>query len=263
MKFIEYLKEVNAEEREFDACVGDVDMPATYCGDPDICLDNPYLHEKYGALLNAEVEIVKPGRGETEVCVIDDVSDELGGSFFMAAAGYVSGDEYRKLFINPDEVKEKQPLNPICTDCAKLGEECVGTTNQTWTGCVYKEEKKLEKLLEEISSKYGRKAMKDVEMLLDAYLRGNVSDTDVCKLYYRNRITTFADAFKEAERVGVKEVVVYNRNPKYITDTPYFKKNMEDAKESYLYTSSEEIESFHFRMDEDGGLLYVYFKRKD
>ena len=98
MKFIDYLKEVNAQEREFDACVGDVDMPATYCGDPDICLDNPYLHEKYGVLLNAEVEIIKPRKGETEVCVIDDVSDELGESFFMAAAGYCSCEEYSKLF---------------------------------------------------------------------------------------------------------------------------------------------------------------------
>lgn len=118
-------------------------------------------------------------------------------------------------------------------------------------------------LIEEIELKYGAKARRDIEMLLDAYLRGNVSDTDVCKLYYRNRVTTFADAFKEAERVGVKEVVVYNRNRKYITDTPYFEKSMENAKKSYLYTSSDEIESFHFRMDEDDSLLYIYFERKD
>lgn len=38
----------------FDAYVGDVDMSATYCGVSDIYLDNPYLHEKYGELLNAE-----------------------------------------------------------------------------------------------------------------------------------------------------------------------------------------------------------------
>lgn len=33
-------------------------------------------------------------------------------------------------------------LNRMCTDCAKLGRECSGTTCQTWTGCVYREEDK-------------------------------------------------------------------------------------------------------------------------
>lgn len=30
----------------------------------------------------------------------------------------------------------KEKLNPICTDCKKLGKDCNGTTCQTWTGCV-------------------------------------------------------------------------------------------------------------------------------
>lgn len=264
MKFYEYLREVNAEEREFDAYVGNVCMPATYVGEKGIYLDNPYLHEKYGTLLNAEVEIAKPKReGNTEVCVIDGVSVELGGSFFWAAAGYVSDSEYKKLFVKAEDVQEKKPLNPICAECEKLGKECSGTTNPTWTGCIYREARKLDKLIEEIKNKYGAKAEKDIEMLLEAYLRGVVNDTDVCKLYYRNQVITFATAFKEAERIGVEEVFVFNRNPKYITNTPYFQKGIEEARESSLYTSEEEIESFHVSCDEEfGKKIFIYFKRR-
>lgn len=106
MKFIDYLRKVNAEESEFDACVGDVDMPATYCGDSDIYLDNPYLHEKYGDLLNAECYIIK-GRiaGDTPVCVVDNVSYKLGHDFFMSAAGYCSVTEYSRLFEKTEEME--------------------------------------------------------------------------------------------------------------------------------------------------------------
>lgn len=30
-------------------------------------------------------------------------------------------------------------VNPICTNCKRLGNGCEGTTRQTWTGCVYHE----------------------------------------------------------------------------------------------------------------------------
>lgn len=30
-----------------------------------------------------------------------------------------------------------EKINPICTDCQKLGKDCNGTTCQVWTGCVY------------------------------------------------------------------------------------------------------------------------------
>lgn len=33
-------------------------------------------------------------------------------------------------------------LNPICENCLKLGRDCSGTTCQTWTGCVYRQEDK-------------------------------------------------------------------------------------------------------------------------
>ena len=31
--------------------------------------------------------------------------------------------------------------NPICRDCVRRKDECVGTKNWIWTGCVYKREK--------------------------------------------------------------------------------------------------------------------------
>lgn len=30
-------------------------------------------------------------------------------------------------------------LNSICTTCARLGNDCNGTTCQTWTGCIYRQ----------------------------------------------------------------------------------------------------------------------------
>ena len=106
MKFIDYLRKVNEEESEFDACVGDVDMLATYCGDSDMYLDNPYLHEKYGELLNAECYIIDGRKPyDTPVCVVDDVSDELGHAFFMSAAGYCDVTEYSKLFEKTEEME--------------------------------------------------------------------------------------------------------------------------------------------------------------
>lgn len=37
-------------------------------------------------------------------------------------------------------------LNMMCTTCAKLGRDCSGTTCQTWTGCVYREEDKSKRI---------------------------------------------------------------------------------------------------------------------
>lgn len=33
-------------------------------------------------------------------------------------------------------------LNNMCETCARLGKDCEGTTCQTWTGCVYRQEDK-------------------------------------------------------------------------------------------------------------------------
>ena len=31
-----------------------------------------------------------------------------------------------------------EKLNRMCSNCLKLGNDCKGTTCQTWTGCVFK-----------------------------------------------------------------------------------------------------------------------------
>lgn len=262
MKFIDYLRTAITEEKEFDVIVGDRKIPEVYVTNKTMGFDNSYLHIKYGSLLNAEIEIVSLQMDTDELHVMDSTLDNLCEEFFLAVAGFVSGEEYEKLFLHTESTQDRG-LNPICVNCLKLHMGCGGTTNPNWAMCICREEQNHKKFLERIADKYGEKAKTDVFMLLEAYLNGNISDTDVCKLYYRNRIVTFADAFKEAERVGVNEVVVYNRNPKYITDTPYFQKSMEDAKENSIYTSNEEIESFHFRIDEEeGSAIYIYFKRR-
>lgn len=38
----------------------------------------------------------------------------------------------------PDTARPKE-LNSICEKCLKLGNDCDGTTNQVWTGCVYRQ----------------------------------------------------------------------------------------------------------------------------
>lgn len=143
MKFIDYLKEVNAEGREFDACVGDVDMPATYVGDDGLCLDNPYLHEKYGVLLNAEVEIIKPRKGEKEVCVIDNAPVDLGVSFFWAAAGQVNCKEYQKLFGEVSEMEENPYARKYGNEeynCVDITEEFVSRYGEFFSGLLQKVE---------------------------------------------------------------------------------------------------------------------------
>ncbi len=36
-------------------------------------------------------------------------------------------------------------MNPICNNCAKLGNGCPGTNNQVWTGCIYRVLKEIPK----------------------------------------------------------------------------------------------------------------------
>ncbi|MBQ6802125.1 MAG: hypothetical protein IJP05_03535 [Oscillospiraceae bacterium] len=34
--------------------------------------------------------------------------------------------------------QEEKKINPMCENCGKFGGECLGTTEQVWTGCVFK-----------------------------------------------------------------------------------------------------------------------------
>lgn len=39
------------------------------------------------------------------------------------------------------QTEEQSKINSMCLNCGKFGGECKGTTEQVWTGCIYKTEK--------------------------------------------------------------------------------------------------------------------------
>lgn len=92
MTFREYIEARIQDEEEFDLIVGDVDMLATICIDSDMTFPTPRMTEKYGALLNAEVEVLATG-----VVEVFHESDKLGERFCLDMAGYCSEEEYTKL----------------------------------------------------------------------------------------------------------------------------------------------------------------------
>lgn len=98
LKFIEYLKYCVAHDLEFDAVIGDCDIPCTFC----FC-DNTkftdYCMEKYGDLLNSECEVkYDTTRRYTDVVIVDYDDEDKGMAFAYAVAGYISETEYEKLF---------------------------------------------------------------------------------------------------------------------------------------------------------------------
>lgn len=46
-------------------------------------------------------------------------------------------------------------INRMCTDCACYGFDCDGTTNQVWTGCIYRRERPLLALILDSKSREG------------------------------------------------------------------------------------------------------------
>lgn len=40
-----------------------------------------------------------------------------------------------------DKTDVAKNLNAICSNCEHLGYDCIGTTNHSYTGCIYKSEK--------------------------------------------------------------------------------------------------------------------------
>ena len=98
MKFIEYMKFCIAHDLEFDAVIGDVDLPATFSFCDDIEFTD-YCMNKYGDLLNSECEVKYDKKGVSTDKVIVDYNDyKKGEQFAWAIAGYVSETEYEKLF---------------------------------------------------------------------------------------------------------------------------------------------------------------------
>ena len=97
-KFIDYMNYCIAHDIEFDAVIGDVIMPCTFCFCEGMRF-TAYCMNKYGDLLNSECEVKYDTLGNTTDMVVVDYDDEkLGEMFTWAVAGYVSEDEYAKLF---------------------------------------------------------------------------------------------------------------------------------------------------------------------
>lgn len=97
-KFIDYIKYCIAHDLEFDAVIGDVDMPATFCFCDDMKFTD-YCMEKYGDLLNSDCEIkYDPTGRDTDVVIVDYSNEVKGEKFTWAVAGYISETEYEKLF---------------------------------------------------------------------------------------------------------------------------------------------------------------------
>lgn len=98
VKFIDYLKFCIAHDLEFDAVIGDVDMPATFCFCDDMEFTD-YCMEKYGDLLNSDCEVKYDTSGRyTDVVIVDYDDENKGEQFTWAVAGYISDTEYKKLF---------------------------------------------------------------------------------------------------------------------------------------------------------------------
>ena len=98
VKFIDYIKYCIAHDLEFDAVIGDVDMPATFCFCDDMKFTD-YCMEKYGELLNSDCEVrYDPTEKYSDTVIVDYSDEKIGIEFTFAVAGYISENEYRKLF---------------------------------------------------------------------------------------------------------------------------------------------------------------------
>lgn len=52
---------------------------------------------------------------------------------------YTGNGKFCKNYEEIAELAKKyNTINEMCTDCAKLGSGCAGSTCQVWTGCIFK-----------------------------------------------------------------------------------------------------------------------------
>ena len=95
MTFYEYIQERIEKEEEFEAIIGGAEMTATFSFGNWKFTD--YCMEKYGELLESEIEELEEFYGTKNVEVMCD-DEFLGYEFCKAVAGYVSEEEWSKLF---------------------------------------------------------------------------------------------------------------------------------------------------------------------
>lgn len=103
MKLVDFIKEhLIKDEEEYDAIIGDVDMPATLgaCSDWEI---TSYCMERFGDLLNSECKIIPAENGGVPVVEVDYDNYKKGIFFCKCLAGYIDYEEFNKLFGIHDE----------------------------------------------------------------------------------------------------------------------------------------------------------------
>lgn len=96
--FKEYIEFCIAKDLEFDAVIGNVDMPCTFCFTDDMKITD-YCMVQFGDLLSSECEVkVDPIGRYTDAVVVNFDDYKKGERFTWAVAGYIGESEYKKLF---------------------------------------------------------------------------------------------------------------------------------------------------------------------
>lgn len=92
MTFREYIANRIPTGGEFDTIIGDVDMPATVCLSEDMKFPTQTMEEKYGKLLDANINLLNDD-------VVEVLHDDykLGEQFCWDMAGYCGVDEFTEL----------------------------------------------------------------------------------------------------------------------------------------------------------------------
>lgn len=97
-KFIDYMNFCIAHDLEFDAIIGGVDMPATFCFYNKMKFTD-YCKERYGDLLNSKCKVTSDPKGRyTDVVEVFYDDETVGEQFTWAIAGYIPENEYDALF---------------------------------------------------------------------------------------------------------------------------------------------------------------------
>lgn len=97
-KFIDAINYYAAKDLEFDAVIGNEEMPATFSFDGTPTFTE-YCMAKYGDLLNSDCEIKPDTTGRyTDAIIVNYDDANKGKDFALAWAGYVNNSEYENLF---------------------------------------------------------------------------------------------------------------------------------------------------------------------
>lgn len=72
------------------------------------------------------------------------LTNKSGSLIIQSRAGNVKEDSMK----HETRYQASEKLNSMCANCARLGNACQGTDCQTWTGCVYRQEDKSQRIFE-------------------------------------------------------------------------------------------------------------------